>query len=226
MDLGEGRPRLGERRVLARGPLEHLDGQLHVLVVVAAATVLLSPDVEVVGLQVVGGALGDPGLLLRGELGLERPGDPTGQLALDLEDVLGAQPPVVGLGPEVFVGGGVDELGVHPDPVAGPLHAALHHGGHAQLGGDLPHALGRVPVLQDRGPGDHLQGLDLGELGEEVVVDAVGEGADLVVAGEVVEGEDGHRRLLRPGVASHRRRRLADEHPPGRHHPPEGESED
>ena len=100
-----------------------------------APGVALALQVEVVGLQVLGRLGGERFLLLRRERDAQRLGDLVGDLVLDLEDVLHLA--VVALRPDREVGRGVDELGVDPQPVAGPAQAALEHVGGAELLADL-----------------------------------------------------------------------------------------
>ena len=114
------------------------------------------PEPDLAGLQVVvvgidarRGPAGDDGFLLWGDGGLERPGDLRGQLRLDGEDV--ADLAVEGLGPDMLIGAGADELAGHPHLVSGAAYAALKHIGDAQLRGDLPDGLRGVAILHDRG---------------------------------------------------------------------------
>ncbi len=117
--------------------------------------------------------------------------DLAGDFGLDVENVIDGQFAVEGLRPQVFVGGHVDQLGVDADPVAGPLHAAFEDGGDAQFGGDFGDCLGGAAVLHHRGARDHLQVADLGQLREQVVVDAVGEEQVVFVVAAVGEGQHG-----------------------------------
>ena len=139
--------------------------------------------------------------LVRAELGFERFRHAAGDLALDREHVLGGELRVVGLGPQVLVGRRVDELHVDPDLVAGPLHSALEHRLDPELRGDLRNRLLGVTILLDRGARGHPQGIDLGELRQEVVVHADDERFRLGAPGHVVEREHGDRAaaILRAG---------------------------
>ena len=131
------------------------------------------PQVFVVSEQASGRTLLDPLLLVGRERGLQGSRDSLGDVALDGEDVL--QLPVVGLGPQVFVGRSVHELADDADLVARPPHAPLQDRGHAQLGRDLADRLLRTLVPHYRRSRDDLQVPDLRELGEDVLGNAIGE---------------------------------------------------
>src|SRR5687768_3976831 len=96
-----------------------------------------------------------------------------GDLALDREDVLGRQFAIIGLGPEVRVSAGIDELDMDAHAVARTLHAAFEDLRHSQLIGDRLHRQLRVPKLFDGGARYHSERTDLRELRQDVVVDAV-----------------------------------------------------
>ena len=110
---------------------------------------VLSQEVELVGLDVVGGLLADPGPLLRRELRLERGRDLQRDVGLDGEDV--GQLAVVGLGPEVPVRLGVDELGRRCAPGC-PARRTLPSSRVAtsSAGPDLAQAL--LPLLERASP--------------------------------------------------------------------------
>src|ERR1700693_5626043 len=116
--VGVSQPRVGEREfgVQLQRLQEELDGGF---VVGLAVEVVELPALQI---QIVSGevpcrALLDPLLFRRRESGFEGGGNPLGDLALDREDVL--ELAVVGLGPDVLVASGVDELAHDPDPIAG-----------------------------------------------------------------------------------------------------------
>ena len=115
----------------------------------------------------------------------------------------GGELTVVGLGPEVGIGAGVDQLHVDPHALAGALDAAFEDALHAELLGDVLDGEFGVAELLDRGARDHLQRADLGELRQDVVVDAVDEEDVVLDAAAIVEGQDGDRGT---GVGDWRRR--------------------
>ena len=100
--------------------------------------------------------------------------DALGHLALDGEDV--GKVAVEVLGPEVQVRAGVDELRRHAHASGGLLHAAFEQMRDAQREADLAH-VARVAgaVRHDRRAADDLQVGDLGQIGEDFVLDALGE---------------------------------------------------
>src|ERR1019366_4066126 len=103
---------------------------------------------EVVGREVLGRLALDYLARLRRDRRLERVRDLLRELPLDREDV--GQVAVVGLGPDVLVGRGADQLTGHPHLVAGAPYAALEDVGDAELLADLADRLGRGAGLHDR----------------------------------------------------------------------------
>ena len=182
----------GEQRVLRHRVLEHLQGELEVLAG-QAPRVALAAQVQVVGLEVLGGPGRELLLLLRREGDAQGLGDLARDLVLHLEDVRHLA--VVALGPEREVGLRVHELGVDAQARAGAAQAAPEDEGRVEL---AAHLLGRhrlVPVGQDRGAREDLEGLDLQQLGDDVLGDPVAEVLVLLHPGEVLEVEDGDRLL-------------------------------
>ena len=105
------------------------------------------PEEGVVSRHVVGGSALEQDLLLRREDSRERGGDLLRNLRLDGEDVRDV--PVIGLGPDLNVRAGVNELACHPDPGTRALHTALKDVGDVELGSYLGDGLCRLPVLHD-----------------------------------------------------------------------------
>ena len=62
-------------------------------------------------------------------------GDSFGDVTLDRKDV--GQFPIKCVGPNMRIGGGIDQLHVHAHGVAAPLHAAFQYMGDAKLPGDV-----------------------------------------------------------------------------------------
>jgi hypothetical protein len=75
------------------------------------------------------------GLLEGREIGLQRPNDPLGQFALNREKI--GQLPVETLSPNVRIGLCVDQLRVHPYPVASTAHRPFEDMGDAERFADL-----------------------------------------------------------------------------------------
>ena len=115
---------------------------------------------------------------------------------------------VVPFGPQMPAVERVDELGVDPDVLAVPPHAALQHVANPQILGDLLH-LGRLVLVGPaRVAGDDEDARQLGEVGDQILGHAVREVTLLRVATQIVEGQDRDRRLCRQGLrhALNRRR--------------------
>jgi hypothetical protein len=158
--------------------------------------VLVVPAQEIgfVGRQVLGVARPHQDLLGRGQGGLESGGDLAGESRADLQYALQGKPLVEAAGPDVFVPGGVDELGRDAKPVLDPLDGGFQDETHSQLGPDLPDALRGRPVPHHRRTGENPEPPDLGELRQDLLVDTVGQVGVVRVGTEVHEGENRHRR--------------------------------
>ncbi len=124
--------------------------------------------------------------------------------------------PLYLLGPERRVGAGIHQLGGDAQRVAGPPNGAGQQVLHAQLTPDLPCRLRGALHLHRRVARDEAQGLDAGQVRDELVGQPVTE--ELVVCGaHVRERQDGHRPGFRFGgrrrscrSRAGRRRRLTD----------------
>jgi hypothetical protein len=119
--------------------------------------------------------------------------DPRRDLALDREHV--GQLAVVRFRPQVLVRVGVDELRRDPHLVPRAAHRPLQDRGHVELRRDLPDRLRGALVLERRRAGDHANVADLGEGGQDVVRDPVGEVLVLGVVAQVLERQHGDGRL-------------------------------
>jgi hypothetical protein len=93
--------------------------------------------------------------------------------------------------PNVGVGPGIDELNVYAHPIAGAADRSLQDMGHAQRIADLAQVPQAGLVLAHRGPADHFQVRDLGQVREDVVLDAVGEIFVFLAVTQVLEWQDG-----------------------------------
>ena len=78
----------------------------------------------------------------------------------------------------------------------GAPHAAFEHVADAELPGDLPHVDGAALVDEGGIAGDHREGLEAAERGDDVLDDAVGEIFLLGIAAHVLERQHGERRLV------------------------------
>ena len=92
----------------------------------------------------------------------------------------------------MLVSARVDELAGHAHPVAGAAHAALEHVGDAEFLRDLFDGFRRAAVLHDGGARDDVQFADEGEVGQDILVDAVGKERALLALAQVLEWEHGH----------------------------------
>ena len=101
----------------------------------------------------------------------------------------------------------VDQLGVDADAPIDAPGAALQKIAHAQLLADRAHVQRLALVGKDRVAGDDEQPRGPGQVGDQVLGEAVGEGILLGIAAEIDEGQHGDRRLgrqrqgLSPGAA-------------------------
>src|SRR3990172_7684661 len=93
--------------------------------------------------------------------------------------------------------GGVDQLGVDAHPRAGFLYAAFQHVRDAQLPAHLPNVRRLALVSKGRMAGDDEQAEEPGKVGDEVIGDCVAEVVLFWVAAEVLERQNGDRRLRR-----------------------------
>ena len=138
----------------------------------APAGVAAAPQVEVVGLEVLGRLGGELRLLLRRELDAQRLGDLVRDLVLHLEDV--GHLAVVALRPDREAGRRVHELGVDPQPVPGAAQAPLERIAAPELPADVrrgrPSGRGKASTVGAR---EDVQALDLREVGQDVLGDAV-----------------------------------------------------
>ena len=73
----------------------------------------------------------------------------------------------------MFVCCRIDQLDIDPHPVSRPLHTAFQDCGRTQFLADRLQVLRRVAVLHDRRTGNDLQGTDLGDLGQDVVMNTI-----------------------------------------------------
>ena len=147
----------------------------------------------------IAGAAGDKqGLLLRRQSDLERGDDLGGHLVLDGKDV--GEVAVVALRPEVPAGIGIDQLRRDPHPVAGAADAALEHGADAEFASDGADIDVLALVDEARVARDDHQPADFGQVGDDVLADAVGEILLFGIARHVGERQDRDRWCPRRGL--------------------------
>jgi hypothetical protein len=101
-------------------------------------------------------------------------GNRLGDLALDGEDI--GQIAIVGLCPQMRVGPRVEQLRIYPHFIGRALHAPFDDMCHAELLSDLAQIARRAAfVLHDARAADHFQVGNLGQMGQDLVLDALGE---------------------------------------------------
>ena len=197
----EGGVTLGDAGVGAREPGVELDGLYEqapgepVGVLGALIEELPAAQIELIGVHVGGRRPGDRLRLARQQPDPQRCDDAAGDLVLDGEHV--GEHTVVALGPQIPARGRVGQLRRDPDPVPGPADAALEDVAGTQPGTHLPRV--RARALEGEGglAGSHEEPGDLGEIGDEVVGDAVAEVFLVRIAAHVHERQHRHRGPLR-----------------------------
>ena len=145
------------------------------------------PTLEIVsvGLDIGSRSQSNGLLLLRQELDLQLLDDGLGDFVLDRENV--GQIAVEAVGPQMPAGGAVDQLAGDPHPLAGLADASLKNEFHAQLGGNLGD-VDRFALEGEAGVApDHEQPADLGQIGDDVFGDPVGEIFLFGIARHIVE---------------------------------------
>ena len=99
--------------------------------------------------------------------------DRFGDFALNREGI--SQIASIRLGPKMRIVASVDQLRVHSHLIRNPLDTAFQHVGNAERLTDLAQVTrGRGLVLVYAGAADHFQVGDLGQIGEDFVLNAVG----------------------------------------------------
>ena len=155
---------------------------------------LPAAQIVLVSLEVLGRPVRKLRLLAGAELDCERRDDLLLEGILHGEHVV--QLAVVALGPQRPVADRVDQLGGDTDPVGRTADAAFQHVAHAQF---LRHLrrLRRLPLVgEDRVARDHEQPRELGQIGDQVLGQAVDEEFLLGVVTQIAEGQHGDGRLF------------------------------
>ena len=146
-------------------------------------------QVGLVGLGIVSRLFRQCGPLVPGQLSLQRRGDLLRHFGFHRKHIL--QRAVVGFGPEMVVARCINQLHVNADAVTRFLHTAFENVGDAELAPDLGQILRPASVALGRGARDHLQIADLGQPGQDFVLDAVGEKGVVLLGAEVFKWQDG-----------------------------------
>jgi hypothetical protein len=190
VDLGVAPRELGPGGGEARVRLHRLGeeagraGQIRLLV--AAAKVVIPPQVEVVGHGIAGAHVGQRLPLRRAQGEVEGTTHPLGDVGLHPEDL--GQLDLVRLAPQLAVVRDRDEPGAHPHTArarrsAIEVHTSLEHVSRAQLRADLLQGPVALPVLLRAGAADDPKPAEAGEPAGELLGETVGE----VSVGRVAE---------------------------------------
>ena len=159
-------------------------------------------EIELVGLRIGGRARPDRLQFLGQQLQLERGDDVSRDIVLEGEDI--GEDPIESLGPEMAARRGIDQLGGYANPVSRLPDAALEDIADLQLAGELVDLHGLALEVEGRVAGNDEDRRNLGEVGDDVLGDAVAEIFLLRIAAHIREGqdEDGRfrRRLIGCGV--------------------------
>ncbi len=109
--------------------------------------------------------------------------------ALEVDGII--QGALVAVGPEVLVGGAVNQLNRDPHPVAIPKNGSLHDPLYAQLFCQDWHGLAGPIVLDHGGAGKDSRRPDLAQLGDQLLMEAGREVLPSLVFAEVFQGKNG-----------------------------------
>ena len=93
----------------------------------------------------------------------------------------------------------VDQLDIDADPLSLAPDTAFQDGRYIQRLADFANIVRLSAIGQDRGPRDHLQIADLGEVGQDVILNPIGEIGIRGVGAEIREGQNRDRFFQLPG---------------------------
>src|SRR5213592_1860651 len=88
------------------------------------------------------------------------------------------------------VDAGVEQLNVYPHSVSSLLHTAFEHTGHAELASHRLQVFRCTFVFGCRFSRDNLQVADASELGQDLILNAVGKVSVVWVTAQIVEWEN------------------------------------
>jgi hypothetical protein len=160
--------------------------------------------IEFVGLRIGGRARPDRLQFLRQQFQLERGHDVSRDLVLKGEDV--RKDAIETLGPEMAACPGVDQLGGYANPVSRLPDASLEDVADLQLAGELVDLHGLSLEIEGRVAGNDEDRRDLGEIGDDVLGDAIAEILLLRITAHIGERQDEDRRLRPRRIGARRRR--------------------
>ena len=146
-------------------------------------------QIKVVGREVFGRAFLDERFLLRGNRRLQLRHDGLRDFALNCEDI--RQVAVVSLRPNLPIRSRIDQVRDDPQAMFGALHRSLEQIGDAELLADFLPVTGLVVlVLPDTGAPDDFQVGDFRQVGEDLVLHAVGEERIILFRAQVFERQN------------------------------------
>ena len=126
------------------------------------------------------------------------------QFVLNLKYV--RQIPFVVFRPKMGVGSGIDQLSTHADTIAGSLNRAFQNMRHTQSLSDFAKVgLNTVFVLHHRRATDDFEISNLGQIRQDLILNAISEVSILLVIGEILEWEHGDTFLGNGGVLAWQR---------------------
>ena len=126
----------------------------------------------------------------------QRRDDLPDDLILQGEDIL--EFAVVALGPKIVTACGVEKLDVHAQPVADLAHAPFGHISNVKLPAGLLGVDRLAPVGEAGMAGDHEQGPEPRQFGDDVLRDPVGKVILRGIAAQIRKRKHRDRRLVRP----------------------------
>src|ERR1700730_1231844 len=136
--------------------------------------------------RVGGGRLCDSCFLAWRHPSLELVGNRLRNLALNGENI--RKIAIVSLRPKMRIRAGVNELSIDPDAVGRALDTTFQNVGNAQLPSDFTKVAGANDlILHHAGATNHLKVCDLGQIGEDLILDAVGKEARLRIRAKIFE---------------------------------------
>ena len=157
------------------------------------AVVMAAEQVQVVRLHVLGRLLREARLVCRRQSRFQRLGNVLGDFGLNGKNVF--QLAIVCLGPELLVGGRIDQLRYDAQPRGGAPHAPLDDVGRSELRADLRDGLVTLLVAHDGGSRDGLEASNLRELRDDVLGDAIDEVLVFRIGAHVLEWQHGDELL-------------------------------
>ncbi len=120
-------------------------------------------QIRVIGLGIHGSERVEAHFIGRGERDMHLIGNRQSHISLQREHI--PHLAFIALGPDVLIGGGVDQLGRHPDLLPGCQDRSLHDVIRPQFPGDLGEGFLAVFISHGGSPGNHPQRIELGEIG-------------------------------------------------------------